>query len=128
MGVLASLSLGILTVNVTSSPTAAHVKLKPHVLTWGSETAMNSHNARVRQGAYFPPGEKCASDKVIHVFPYKVGILCDCTTECLQATVLTFIISHIFSGSEIWGYSLGFLIMVSHEVAGKIVRLGLPWD
>lgn len=72
LGVLASLSLGILTVNVTSSLTAAHVKLKPHVLTWGSETVMNSHNARVGQGAYFPPGGKCASDKMIHVFPYKV--------------------------------------------------------
>ena len=38
--VLASLSLGILTVNVTSSLTAAHVKLKLHVLTWGSEIAV----------------------------------------------------------------------------------------
>lgn len=40
LGVLDSLSLSILTVNVTSSLTATHVKLKYHVLTWGSEIAM----------------------------------------------------------------------------------------
>lgn len=40
LGVLDSLSLSILTVNVTSSLTATHVKLKLHVLTWGSEIAM----------------------------------------------------------------------------------------